>query len=310
MSQFDWGTMDPYVVDGVELADDLNQWRDALLSLHRGSARPPYVVPGQLWINDSAGANAWVLQWYVSPTVGDVALFTLNTTTGAITISASAGGQFAAAVLLAQAAANPQVQWNATGNPIDVKNWRMTVNGVGALVLSSYSDAGVLQNSITFNRNGSIASTPVPVPVARFEVTSNWTWGLTTGLPVPFDKTIFNDGAGTFSATAGWNGGHLWTPGAGTWRISVQLGEFAQNGQSAASMLLLKNPTGGMTGGGFIGGWSGYLWQSINTIVGFTCDAKLLATDGLQLQLAIATGSGFAGLGGGYTFLSGTRINP
>ncbi len=158
MSQFDWGTMDPYVVDGVQLADDLNQFRSALNSLHAGSTRPPYVVPGMLWINTAGGATAWVLSWYVSPTVGDVALFTLNTSTGAITISAAAGGTLASAILLAQAAANPQVQWNATGNAVDVKNWRMTVNGAGALVLSSYTDAGVVVASITFNRDGTIGT--------------------------------------------------------------------------------------------------------------------------------------------------------
>jgi hypothetical protein len=161
MSQYDFGTIDPYVTVGVELADMLNQWRDAIYSLQRGNTRPTFVVPGQLWINDSAGPTNWQLVWFVSPTVGDVPLFSLNTTTGAVTISASSGGTFNAAVLLAQAAASPSVQWNATGNPIDVKAWRMTVNGAGALVLSSYSDAGVLQNSITFNRDGTIG-TPFP----------------------------------------------------------------------------------------------------------------------------------------------------
>jgi hypothetical protein len=232
MSQFDFGTIDPYVVDGVELADFLNQWRDALYSLHRGSTRPPYAVPGQLWINDSAGANAWVLQWYVSPTVGDVALFTLNTTTGGITISASAGGQFAAATLLAQAAANPQVQWNATGNPIDVKNWRMTTDGTGALVLASYSDAGVLQQQIKFGRDGSITpAVPFPagivaLPCARFEVTNGWAWGLTGYIRLVPDKTVFNFGAGTMAGTG------LWTPGAGLWRFGAG---FQTSNNSGAS---------------------------------------------------------------------------
>jgi hypothetical protein len=156
MSQFDFGVIDPYVVDGVQLADDLNQFRDALLSYHRGGVRPAYVVPGMLWINDAGGPTNWILNVYLSPTIGDAPLFTYNTTTGAVTVSAAAGGTVAAAVLLAQAAASPSVQWNATGNPIDAKAWRMTVNGAGALVLSSYSDAGVLQNSLTFNRDGSI----------------------------------------------------------------------------------------------------------------------------------------------------------
>lgn len=164
MSQFDFGVIDPYVVDGVQLADDLNQFRDALLSYHRGGARPAYVVPGMLWINDAGGPTNWILNVYLSPTIGDRALFNYDTTTGNITVAAGATGTVNAAVLLAQAAASPSVRWNSTANPIDAKAWRMTVDAAGALVLSSYSDAGVLQNSITFGRDGSIAS---PVPMWR-----------------------------------------------------------------------------------------------------------------------------------------------
>lgn len=32
MSQYDFGTIDPYVDDGVTLADMLNNWRDAVHS--------------------------------------------------------------------------------------------------------------------------------------------------------------------------------------------------------------------------------------------------------------------------------------
>lgn len=158
MSQFDFGVIDPYVVDGVQLADDLNQFRDALFSYHRGPTRPPYAVPGMLWVNDAAGPANWILNVYLSPTIGDRPLFTYDTTTGNITVAIGAGGAVSAAVLLAQAAAGPSVQWNATANPIDAKNWRMTENGAGALVLASYSDAGVLQQSITFNRDGTMAT--------------------------------------------------------------------------------------------------------------------------------------------------------
>jgi hypothetical protein len=137
-----------------------------------------------LWISDAGGATAWVINWYVSPTVGDVPLFTLNTTTGAVSVSASAGGTFSAAILLAQAAANPQVQWNATGNPIDAKNWRMIVNGAGALVLSSYNDAGVLQKSFTFNRDGTM-------PHALLQTVTFETGAVATGTTIiPTDDTI------------------------------------------------------------------------------------------------------------------------
>jgi hypothetical protein len=184
MSQFDFGTIDPYVVDGVQLADMLNQWRDAIHSMHRSGTRPTYVVPGMMWINDSAGPTSWVVNVYFSPTVGDVALFTYNTTTGDIAISASSGGTFTAAVLLAQAAANPMVRWNATGNPIDQKDWRATVNDVGALVLSSYSDAGTLLNSFTFNRNGILGG-------ALVQTVSFETGAVATGATgIPYDDTI------------------------------------------------------------------------------------------------------------------------
>lgn len=42
MSQYDFGNIDPYVVDGVQLAGSLNQWRDALYARHRGALRPSY----------------------------------------------------------------------------------------------------------------------------------------------------------------------------------------------------------------------------------------------------------------------------
>jgi len=92
MTQYNFGTIDPYVVDGVQLAGMLNQWRDAMHSYHRGATRPSYIVPGMLWIDDSGGASAWKLKVYLSAGLGDRELFVYNTTTGAITISAASGG--------------------------------------------------------------------------------------------------------------------------------------------------------------------------------------------------------------------------
>lgn len=160
MSQFDFGTIDPFVVDGVQLADMLNQWRDAIYSMSRGAARPSYVVPGMMWINDSAGPTSWVVNVYFGPTVGDKPLFTYDTTTGAIALSASSGGTFTAAVLLAQANASPMVRWNATGNPIDQKDWRSIITPTGSLRFSRYNDAGVEQNFIQFNADGSNSLIP------------------------------------------------------------------------------------------------------------------------------------------------------
>ncbi|MFV3380267.1 hypothetical protein [Pseudomonas sp. NY15354] len=52
MSQFDWGVMDPNAKSGPQLALDLNNFRDALNSLHRGVSRPAYVRAGMLWIRE------------------------------------------------------------------------------------------------------------------------------------------------------------------------------------------------------------------------------------------------------------------
>lgn len=156
MSQFDFGTIDPYVVDGVQLAGMLNQWRDAVHSWHRGPTRPTYAVPGMMWVNDSAGATSWVVNVFMGGGV-DAPLFTYNTTTGAISVAAGSGG-FTANLITAQGN-SPTVAWNKTDNPIDVKRWQASVNAAGALVLSSLTDAGVVQQSFTFNRNGTLTQT-------------------------------------------------------------------------------------------------------------------------------------------------------
>jgi hypothetical protein len=95
MAQYDFGIIDPYVVDGVALATMLNNWRDATYTLQRGAIRPSFAVPGQLWCSDAGGATDWVVNIYVSPSVGDKPLWRLNTTTGKILIAS--GVDFTAA---------------------------------------------------------------------------------------------------------------------------------------------------------------------------------------------------------------------
>ncbi|BBT38853.1 hypothetical protein [Pseudomonas putida] len=78
MSQFDWGAMDPNAKSGSQLAIDLNNFRDALNSLHRGISRPPYVQAGMLWLKEVASE-----QWDVVLHDGqaDLVLRSLNPTT-------------------------------------------------------------------------------------------------------------------------------------------------------------------------------------------------------------------------------------
>jgi hypothetical protein len=97
MSQYDFGIIDPYVDDGVTLANMLNSWRDAVHSWHRGAARPSYAVPGMLWVNDNGGPTNWIVNVYLGPAIGDKALWNYNTTTGAVAIAAGIslpGGPF------------------------------------------------------------------------------------------------------------------------------------------------------------------------------------------------------------------------
>ena len=81
MSQYDFGTINPDLKSGSGLASDLNSWRDALHSMHRGSARPAYAVPGMMWIDDST--SPWLVKMYSG--TADTVLASFNPTTGVFT---------------------------------------------------------------------------------------------------------------------------------------------------------------------------------------------------------------------------------
>jgi hypothetical protein len=58
MTQFNFGTIVATAKSGSGLAADLNAWRDALHTTHKGGARPSYAVPGLGWLNDTVAP--WV----------------------------------------------------------------------------------------------------------------------------------------------------------------------------------------------------------------------------------------------------------
>ena len=89
MSQFDFGTINPDTKSGSALASDLNSWRDALHSMHRGSTRPTYAVHGMMWIDDSA--TPWLVKIYNGSGVGtDTVLGTYDGATGGFKMMTSA----------------------------------------------------------------------------------------------------------------------------------------------------------------------------------------------------------------------------
>jgi hypothetical protein len=153
MSQYDFGTIDPFVVDGTTLAGMLNNWRDALYSLHRGSTRPDYAVPGMLWINDVGGPTNWVVNMYLGPSVGDRPILQVNTTTGAI---AQVADQLTAALIAAQGAASPGYVWNATGNAANQRLWRAVLLPSSVLQFQALDDTQAVLNAIDFNRDGTM----------------------------------------------------------------------------------------------------------------------------------------------------------
>jgi|GEM_PF-3399463 len=57
MSQYDFGVIDAQTKSGTQLADDLNQWRDAVHSSHAGTARPSYVKAGMVWMDTTGGGT-------------------------------------------------------------------------------------------------------------------------------------------------------------------------------------------------------------------------------------------------------------
>ncbi len=53
MTQFNFGTIVASTKSGSGLAADLNAWRDAMHTQHKGPARPTYAVAGLGWLNDT-----------------------------------------------------------------------------------------------------------------------------------------------------------------------------------------------------------------------------------------------------------------
>jgi len=73
MAQYDFGTINANTKSGTGLASDLNDWRDALHSMHIGSSAPSYIAAGMMWIDNSAAP--WVLYVYDGTDNIPVALF-------------------------------------------------------------------------------------------------------------------------------------------------------------------------------------------------------------------------------------------
>jgi microcystin-dependent protein len=227
MSQFDFGIIDPFVDGGVTLASDLNQWRNALYSMHRGATRPTYVVPGMVWCNDAAGPSNWIVNYYVGTTIGDVALFNINTTTGAITWRATilggpflplAGGavsgptSFAdtlsslAALMTDSIAGRPTHIFRAQGNAVNSRIFEFLEQPDGSFSIRAVTDdLSTVQGEVKVQRDGQLAATaPLTTAAAGEVVTASWVRALVAATAAGAPTGMLAPFAGGGSAPAGW----------------------------------------------------------------------------------------------------------
>lgn len=96
MAQSDFGTINPTTKSGSALATDLNNWRDAVHSGHRGSNRPSYVQGGMSWVQE-VSSTTW--RWYLYDGAQDILIGTINPTLDTFTPAIPAGSIAASAVV-------------------------------------------------------------------------------------------------------------------------------------------------------------------------------------------------------------------
>jgi len=63
MSQYDFGTIVATTKSGTALAADLNAWRSAVHSMHKGPTAPSYVTAGMQWCDDTT-TPIWIVKQY------------------------------------------------------------------------------------------------------------------------------------------------------------------------------------------------------------------------------------------------------
>jgi hypothetical protein len=253
MSQYDFGIIDPYVVDGVQLSSMLNNWRDALYSVQRGPTRPSFAVPGQIWIDDSAGTLLWQVKLFIAPGIGDVVLYTINTEDGTVQFNKdvigdylpSAGGTINGnlAVTGTLNVANPasfgnainatykievtgpsaagSFVWYDPSRPVDEKTWD-AYSGGGSWFLRAVNDAyNAAQSPFSISRSGYQTTTIAHSSPIHYWYHANGTlygqWD-TQGLHAPNNDISHEFFVGRYSA--GYGKGVINTIGA--YNLSMQ----------------------------------------------------------------------------------------
>jgi len=90
MSQGIFPDINPLDTSGDELADILNTFRDAIISNYKGAVRPPELLEGGHWLDDSDEASDL---WYLKIWTGDedITLFTIDIAAGTVSVGGATG---------------------------------------------------------------------------------------------------------------------------------------------------------------------------------------------------------------------------
>jgi hypothetical protein len=86
MSQDIFNDINPTVTSGTELADLLNDFKDAVVSGFSGTSRPANLQAGGYWIDTTNDPTQWSMRFYDGTT--DILLFTLDITNGIASVGA------------------------------------------------------------------------------------------------------------------------------------------------------------------------------------------------------------------------------
>lgn len=188
-------TIIPGTHTGTDLANWMNAWRDTLHSMHSGSSRPSYAVPGMLWLDTSAGASDWVVKFFDG--TRDLSLWSINTVTGVLSAAVTGGGSGGGGV-----SGDTAIRVIQADSTITASDWGnlLIVDSTAPITLTissdfTQSDPGISQSCLVLRRGTGTVSfsggSTIETPVLPEQI---GVW--------PFKGSIKTSGNATFSAVS------------------------------------------------------------------------------------------------------------
>lgn len=212
MTQSDFGTIDPNTKGGSALATDLNNFRDALNTMHSGSSAPSYVQAGMVWA-DTTSATEWVIKQYDGS--GWIELWRLHTTAN---LAGFAGG-FKSVQVFSTAGADT---WT---RPTGINKALAIITGAGG----GGGDANCTTNSTTAAAAGGRAG---DTKIVLLDVSGIGTSTLNIGAG--------GAGATTAGASGSAGGATTWSDGTNSYEV---VGGGGGGGEANRTNATAKKPT-------------------------------------------------------------------